>query len=153
MDDMARRFADRAVSSVFIYTREAHPGEKYGPHSSMDVKRTNAKAFREQYNVGRPILLDDLGGTIHRAFGMLPNMAWIIGRGGFVYYKANWTSPTDIETALEMAIKNQVLRAKEGLMPYYSERLAWRVDDPEAFHRGLVRTGQQAIDDYYRKED
>ena len=34
MDDLADRFADRGVSSVFIYTREAHPGENYRHHQS-----------------------------------------------------------------------------------------------------------------------
>ena len=60
MDDMADRYADRGVSSVFIYTREAHPGENYRHHRSMDEKRANARAFVEHSAVRRRILVDDL---------------------------------------------------------------------------------------------
>ncbi len=82
MEDMARRYADRAVRSVFLYTREAHPGENYRHHATMDDKRHHARAFREHNSIEREILLDDVAGTAHRAYGMLPNMTWIIGRGG-----------------------------------------------------------------------
>ena len=41
MEDLHARYADRAVRSVFIYTHEAHPGENYRHHTSMDDKRAN----------------------------------------------------------------------------------------------------------------
>src|SRR5260370_39434403 len=82
MEALADRYASRAVSSVFIYTREAHPGENYRYHTSMEDKRRNANAFREHSKIRRRILLDDLAGTAHHAYGLLPNMTWIIGRGG-----------------------------------------------------------------------
>ena len=59
MDDMADRFADRGVTSVFVYTREAHPAENYRHHTSMEVKRRNARAFVELCEVRRPVLLDE----------------------------------------------------------------------------------------------
>src|ERR671925_422127 len=101
METLRDRYADRAVRSVFIYTREAHPGEHYRHHRSMQDKRRNATSFREHCNVRRQILLDDLRGTAHYAYGLLPNMTWIIGRGGFIHYKSVWTSPTDVADALE----------------------------------------------------
>jgi len=36
METLAGRYTRRAVRSVFIYTREAHPGENYRQHTSMD---------------------------------------------------------------------------------------------------------------------
>ncbi|MBW3619514.1 MAG: hypothetical protein KY461_04665 [Actinobacteria bacterium] len=42
---------------MFVYTREAHPGEHVG----------------------------------------LPNMTWVIGRGGRIVYKADWTSAENVE--------------------------------------------------------
>ncbi len=81
MYTLAGRYRDRAVRSVFIYTREAHPGEHIRHHGGMDDKRQNARLFRDECRVQRPILLDSLDGAAHRAYGMLPNMTWIIGRG------------------------------------------------------------------------
>ena len=96
MEDLAQRYADRAVRSVFVYTREAHPGENYRHHTSMADKRARARAFKEHSKARRPILLDDLEGTCHRAYGLLPNMTWIMGRGGLVLYKGSWTGVEDI---------------------------------------------------------
>ena len=66
MDEMATRYADRGVTSVFIYTREAHPGENLPHHTSMDLKRDHARAFRDECHVGRRILIDDLEGSVHQ---------------------------------------------------------------------------------------
>jgi hypothetical protein len=149
MDDMARRYADRAVRSVFLYTREAHPGESYRHHVSMDDKRHHARALRDQSGVQRPILLDDLAGTAHRAYGMLPNMTWIIGRGGVIYYKAAWTDAEDVEKALAETVDALERRGAEPMAPFFTERLSWRRRDDEAFRRRLEVAGPQAVSDFY----
>ena len=146
MDDMARRFAPRGVTSVFIYTREAHPGENYPHHTSIEGKRAHARALQSHTGLSRRVLVDDLEGTVHRAFGGLPNMTWIIGRN-IVLYRAEWTLPADIENALEHALN--ALDNRRELRPVYSERLAWRKDTPDAFRRGLELAGPQAVSDFY----
>lgn len=148
MEDLARRYADRAVRSVFIYTHEAHPGENYPHHRSMDDKRATAKAFREHSGIKREILLDDLDGTAHRAYGTLPNMTWIMGRGGFIHYKSAWTATDDVEDALKSVIDFQENRVKNGWVPFYSERSAWSGRDQEKFQEGLARAGPQAVEDF-----
>lgn len=148
MDELAARYADRAVRSVFIYTREAHPGENYRHHGAMEDKRRNARAFKEHSSVGRQILLDSLDGAAHRAYGCLPNMSWIVGRGGFVHYKSSWTAAADVADALEGVIDFQENRVKRGWIPFYSERSAWSVRDRDKFHQGLVRNGPQAVEDF-----
>lgn len=151
MDDLADRYANRGVTSVFIYTREAHPGEHYRHHSSIQDKRANASAMRRELGMRRRILVDDLGGRVHRAFGTLPNMSWIIGRGGVILYKSSWTAPEDIEDALLWALDHGQRRKQDNLAMVYSERVAWRKNDPEAFRAGLVRAGPQALTDFYNK--
>jgi len=150
MDRLADQFANRAVRSVFIYTREAHPGENYRHHQSMDDKRRNAHAFREHSNVRRQILLDDLDGAAHRAFGQLPNMTWIMGRGGLIHYKSSWTSAADVANALEGVLDFQANRAKNQWALFYSERSAWSARNKDRFDEGLVRAGPQAVADYER---
>ena len=148
MDDLADRYADRGVTSVFLYTREAHPGERYRHHTSMDVKRANARAFRAHSAVRRRILLDDLEGTAHRAYGILPNMTYIVGRG-MVLYRAAWTEVGDVEDALRQSLERLARRRPDALTSFYSERLAWRGQDPDAFRAGLERAGPQAVRDFY----
>ncbi len=149
MEEMAARDAHRSVRSVFLYTREAHPGENYRHHTSIDDKRRNARAFKTEFNVTRQILLDDLEGTAHHAYGMLPNMSWIIGPGGMIHYKATWTDPADIEDALKYALDALDRRAKDKLLPYHSERLKWRVRDDNKFRARLIKNGPQAVKDFY----
>jgi hypothetical protein len=150
MDDLADRFASRAVRSVFIYTREAHPAENYRHHRSMDDKRRNARAYLEHSKVRRQILLDDLEGTAHRAYGLLPNMTWIMGRGGMIHYKSSWTSEADLADALEGVLDFQANRAKKQWVAFYSERSAWSTRDMNQFKAGLERNGPQALADYQR---
>ena len=149
MDDLADDFADRGVTSAFIYTREAHPGENYRHHSSMDDKRSNAAAFREHSNVRRPILLDSLDGAAHRAYGLLPNMTWILGRGGVIHYKGAWTAASVVGAALATTLDSLELRKEGNVVPMYEERLSWRASDPDAFQEGLERNGPQAVSDFY----
>ncbi len=150
MEDLAARYAHRAVRSVFIYTREAHPGENLPPLASMDDKRDHARQFQSECDLKREILLDDMAGTAHHAYGLLPNMTWIVGRGGFIHYKASWTAPEDIEEALENALNYQENRVARQLVPFYSERAASYTRDRERLHQGLLRAGQQAVDDMTR---
>jgi hypothetical protein len=152
MEDMAARYADRSVRSVFLYTREAHPGEFYRHHTSMEVKRRHARALQAEFSLKRPVLLDDLGGTAHRAYGSLPNMSWIIGPGGIIHYKATWTDPADIEDALKDVLRDVKRRAKGGLLPYHSARLRWRGRDDEKFRARLEKNGPQAVTDFYGKK-
>lgn len=146
MDDIAREFAGRGVSSVFVYTREAHPAELYGHHTDFDTKLHHARALRDELGVSRPILVDDFEGSCHRAWGMLPNMAWIVLRGGTVGYKADWTDPPDVAGALEELLED----TGSGKTPFYNERLRHRAQDREGFMRGLERNGPKAIEDFSR---
>lgn len=149
MDDMAARYADRGVTSVFIYTREAHPGENLPHHTSKEVKRAHARAFQSECGVRRRILLDDLEGTAHRAFGLLPNMSWILARGGLILYKAAWTDPQDLDSGLVDSLDALAKRRTMALRPAYTERLLWRLGDEGSFRAGLERAGPQAVRDFY----
>lgn len=151
MDALAERCADRSVRSIFLYTREAHPGENYRHHESMDDKRRNARAFQREVGVKRKIYLDTVDGGAHRGFGLLPNMTWIIGRGGLVHYKAAWTDSEHVEQALNYLL-DRLARRKEGLAPFYSELQAWRPLDRDGFRKGLERAGPQAVEDFFGKQ-
>ncbi len=115
----------------------------------MAGKRANAAAFRDECAVRRPILLDGLEGAAHHAYGLLPNMTWIIGRGGTIQYKAAWTGPEDVEDALRSVLDAAEARRSRRLAPMYTERVAWRESDAAAFRAGLERAGPQAVRDFY----
>jgi hypothetical protein len=148
---MARDYADKGFGFVFLYTREAHPGENFPAHKTMEQKLSHAQAFKEQFQIARSILVDDLVGTGHKLYGMLPNMTYIVGRGGKVLFRADWTDPPTIETAIRY-IQNARARRREGLhmAPFYAEIVGYRWNSPAKVMEGLNRAGPKAIEDFER---
>lgn len=149
MDSLAVEFAPRGFTSVFIYTREAHPGESLPHHSSFEQKLAGARRFRDEQHVQRRILVDALGGACHRAYGSLPNMTWILLRGGTIAYKAMWTEAADVRDGMENIARIGALRRQGGrLAPFWTERLGYRVVDQAAFNAGLERNGPKAVAEF-----
>jgi hypothetical protein len=148
---MAKEFADKGFVFLFLYTREAHPGQQHGAHTGMEQKLAYAREFREDCQIERPILVDDLSGTVHRLYGELPNMTYLIGRGGRILFRSNWTDVPTIEMMLNYLV-NVRARRREGerLAPFYAEFAGYRITDPAKFQAGLHIGGQQAIDDFAR---
>lgn len=148
---MARNFSEKGFGFVFVYTREAHPGQNFPAHSSFEQKLTHARAFKKHFGIERPILVDDLVGTAHKLYGTLPNMTYLVGRSGRVLFRADWTDPPTIESALNYVLSSRA-RRREGLRlaPFYAEFAGYRWNDPAKFQEGLKHAGQQAVDDYER---
>lgn len=148
---MARQYASQGFAFVFLYAREAHPGENFPAHRSMEQKLSHARAFREQFKIERTILVDDLVGTGHKLYGMLPNMTYLIGRSGKVLFRADWTDPPTIEAALQYLLDARA-RRREGLhlAPFYAELVGYRWSSPAKVREGLERAGPKAVEDFKR---
>lgn len=149
LDEIAERYADRGVGSVFVYTHEAHPGENYPHLTSMEQKFRHARDLRDVLGVRRPILLDALDGACHRAYGSMPNMTWIFARSGVPVYKSDWTDAGSVENALEYLVGiSERRRSKERLAPFWVERLDFRAQDHASFFKGLERNGPKAVREF-----
>jgi hypothetical protein len=64
MYNMAREFAEHDSQFVFVYTREAHPSERYAGHSSLEQKIEAARTMAGRLGFERTMFVDDLDGTI-----------------------------------------------------------------------------------------
>jgi hypothetical protein len=146
---MAREFAPHGIDFVFVYTREAHPGEHFPAHRTLEQKIEHARAFRERFGIERPILVDDLAGSGHRLFGELPNMTYLVSRSGQILFRADWTDPPTIATAVRYVVDSRAKR-RSGLRlkPFYAEMLGYRWSDMNAFNQGLEIAGPQAVTDF-----
>ena len=131
---------------MFVYTREAHPGESAPAHRTMDDKMAMARRFVERWGVERRMLVDALDGPLHRAYGTLPNMSYLVRRGGRLAFKSNWTDASTIRVALEqMLVEQATAAAGQRLTPYTVEWQAMRANDLEAFMSGLLDAGPRAV--------
>jgi hypothetical protein len=138
---------------VFIYTREAHPGENVHHHDSLEAKLACAKLLAEEAGIGRDILVDDVAGTAHRAYGLMPNMTWVIARGGRVAYKANWTSAANVEAFLDRFLAARAEHEPGSTpAPYETQQVEFRYPDRERFMRDLLRNGPSAVAEFEKAQ-
>ena len=100
-------------------------------------------------DVQSTILVDDVAGTGHELYGTLPNMTYVIDRGGKVLFRSDWTDPPTIERVLDYILDARKQR-REGLRmaPFYSETVGYRWSDLGKHHEVLERAGSQALSDW-----
>jgi hypothetical protein len=132
-----------------VYTREAHPGEHLAAHADFAAKLAAARRLRDGLGIARPILVDDREGTVHHAYGLLPNMSWVLDRGGSILYKAEWTSAARVGEFFE----RQEAQGSPAGGTFYAEQLEPVTRDRAAFRRGLERNGPRAVTEFARAEE
>ena len=95
------------------------------------------------------MLVDDVKGTTHRAYGTLPNMTYILSAGGSIIYRANWTDERTIRMALEQILHERSnRRAGTRVTPYYVEWQPQRANERERFMDGLQDIGERAVEEF-----
>jgi len=104
---LAREFPRNDVQFLFVYVREAHPGIELPAHHSIEDKARAAMLIREQEHIDFPVLVDELGGEVHRTYGALPNASFVIDKSGRVAYRSLASHGSSIGAALEELLERQ----------------------------------------------
>jgi peroxiredoxin len=107
---LAHEFSQAEVQFLLIYVREAHPGADLPPHNTIEDKLRAALMLREQERIDFPVLVDHLGGEIHRKYGALPNSSFIVDKSGRIAYRSLASHAPSMGAALEELLD----REKEG---------------------------------------
>jgi len=151
LNDLYEAYRSKDFEFLTVYVREPHPGEHFGPHKSFEQKLAYARQCREQDGIRNPLVVDDLEGTVHRLYGVLPNMVYIVGKDGRIVYKAMWTDHDEIKAVLENINMADKMR-KQGirLKPSFTEKINFI---PAQYAGGLRekvfdRAGPKAWEDY-----
>ncbi len=149
LNELCDEYSGDDVQFLFVYVREAHPGEKLGPHKSLEDKVEAAEQFRQEEDVNIPIVVDEVNGKIHRKYGALPNPTYIIDKSGRVAFRALWTRPSVIEGALDELLERQQERDAEHAIVHGGEDTSMPMTSALFHaHRALDRGGKKAIDDF-----
>ncbi len=142
---LVSRFAGKGVEFLMVYTREAHPGERTPGHRSFREKMEAARRFKKVDRISLRVLVDGLDGRIHRKYGLLPNMVYIVDKKGNIAYKASWTDAGDVGEALSNLLlweKGAKTRHTVGMV----EKFHFIKDDNIRLHsRIYARGGEQAL--------
>jgi len=89
------------VRFVVVNVREAHPGARFAQPETMDDKLKHAVALARHHGFRFETAVDDLDGSLHRAFGTRPSSAYLIDPTGRILFRAHWSNSTD---ALDQAL-------------------------------------------------
>lgn len=82
-------------------------------------------------------------------------MTFVIGRGGRLIYRADWTSAANVESFLHRyeAQRRRRPAGGGGRSPYLTEQLEYRDQDREKFDERLRRNGPRSYDEFRRAEE
>ena len=159
MKEIVDEFGD--VEFVLVYVREAHPGERLGPHQNVEEKINAARLVAPRYGEHRRVLVDNLNGDFHRAYGAMPNVVYIFRPDGTVHYRCNWTAPSLVRKALQERDKFHTLENADTLTlratrkKLHMIRTMWTggIVALYDFFKGapLVMARHYKIDTYYNK--
>jgi hypothetical protein len=137
------------VEFLFIYVREAHPGERVPAHQSASEKAAAARLLRDEEEITMPVLIDDLHGSIHRKYSGLPHPAFLIDKSGGIAFRSMWSNPEELAASIDELLEfedhrdtdHAVVRGGEDTsMPLTYAMLR--------SHRALYRGGKQSVKDF-----
>ena len=129
---------------LVIAVLEAHPGENAAQHTTIAQKRQAARRLTTEEGIRRRVLIDDLQGTVHRAYGGAWDPVYVIDAGGRIVFRRAWNHPKEVAQTLD-ALAN-------GLEPPTGEsiEMAQLPSRTPTGLRLLERGGKQALLDFYR---
>ncbi len=139
------KLADAHPGTTFlvVYVREAHPGEKVGPHQSDEDKRVRARQLVRGETIRRPVLVDDIDGGAHRAYGGGWNPVFVLDEDGRVVLRRFWNDPVAVEAVVEALASGELTPSEAFEFSPPSPR------GPAGFEF-LERGGVDALMDFYR---
>ena len=126
-----------------IYAREAHPGEITGRHTSLNAKVEAARRLARDEDLGRTLLVDDLDGQVHGAYGGAWDPVFVLDGSGQVVLRRAWNDPVQVGQTLDALRRNEVPTPIESI-----EMVP--VAGSGGMGHGLLRGGEKAVLDFYR---
>ena len=149
INQLYERFRGDDIEFLFVYVREAHPGEIIPAHSSIREKTEAARLLRDEEDMHMPILVDDLRGSIHRKYSRLPNPAFLIDRSGRVAFLSLWSKPEGLGHAIQELLELQEERSVDHVIVSGGQDLAMPVPYSALYaYRALERGGKQSLSDF-----
>lgn len=147
--DLYDDFSDEDVAFLFVYVREAHPGEELPPHNDMNDKVRAAEILRDEEDLEMPILVDDLSGKVHRKYSGQPNPSFLIDKSGRVSYRQLATDPSSLRDAIEELLNRQRERGVDHAIVHGGQNLSMPAIRPMVYaHRALERGGRRSISNF-----
>lgn len=149
--ELHERYRDR-VEIVSVYVREAHPGDRYRHHDSAEQKMRYARDWKEQDRIPWTVAVDDVEGTVHRAFDTQPNSVYLIDRSGHVAFRALWAGQKGLlRSKIEELLAHHAAGEERVVLGERENLVIPLLRGSAAFLWGTGRGGEGAIEDFRRE--
>jgi len=149
---LQHEFADKDFAFFLLYTRESHPAENYGAHTSFEQKLSYALDLQRLEDIRFPIIVDYLDGRIHRAYGLWPNALFVIHKDGRLIFRSNMANHAELRQFLEDIVAAEKAATEGRVLHWqYSERVIAHEADQDTHRRVYERAGPKAFEDYWAK--
>ena len=103
-EQLKEKYTDRDVEILNLYVREPHPDETiftdYHQHKTYEQKMEYAQDLVQQKSMTIDVLVDGIDEKVHHELGDLPNLVYVVGKDGRVYYKPTWADAARVDKAL-----------------------------------------------------
>lgn len=142
MERLAREHDE--TDFLVIVVREAHPGELQRRHATLAEKNIAARKLVLEEGLRRRVLIDDLQGTVHRAYGGGWNPVYVLDKEGKVVFRRAWNLPGDVDATLN------ALRDASSPPAGETVEMAPLPGRQAIGLRLLERGGREALLDFYR---
>src|SRR5512144_1226455 len=143
MKALHRLYGDR-VRIVEMVVRQAHPGERHGGYLSYDAKLEDGRADKREEQVPWPVVVDDLAGTVQRAYGGLAAAVYLINSHGVVAFCGVWGQSPALRTAIDDLLAHGGAGTRAGKGTDRRPHLAAAIVDGQ---RGPLRGGRRSMVD------
>jgi peroxiredoxin len=149
INELYDHFRGDDIEFLFVYVREAHPGEVIPAHRNLREKMEAARLLRDEEDIEMPMIVDDLRGSIHRKYSRLPNPAFLIDRSGRVAFRSMWAKPDQLESAIEELLERQLERNVDHVVVNGGQDLSTPMSYGVLYsYRALERGGNESLRDF-----
>ena len=100
MQELYRLYGDR-IQFIDVVVRQAHPGERRGAYRSYAEKLDDARRYETEETITWLVAVDDLGGTMQRAYGGLSASVHLIDAEGRVVFNGIWGQAPPLRRAID----------------------------------------------------
>jgi len=131
------------VQFLEVLVHQEHPGPNAPPYRSTEQKVHDARRYKAEGGVPWPVLVDDLGGTVHQVYGGLAKPTYLIDADGRVSFYNMWTYAPN----LHLAIQELLARGERGMVKGGIDRIPHLGATVVHGWRGLQRGLPQSFTD------
>ncbi len=123
-----------------VLIRQAHPGPGVRPYRSFDEKLEDAQRYKTDEEIPWPVLVEDLPGTVHQAYGGLADPTYLIDADGRVAYYTMWTHVPNLNAAIEALQQQGGRGVVNGGIDHVMHLLPSMTDGWKGIRRGLPQS-------------